>query len=650
MRKILLLPIVLFSLQIQAQQTYKNIDSLLQKLKSSKEDTSKVMLYHKISSHYNITHLDSSKAFSEAGIKLAEQLQFSEGKMFNLNNIGNYYERKTDYVNAMLFYDEALEIAKSENSTKGFAVVLNNIATIHIRKAEYDKAIQLLFDALKAEEELGNENGIAQAYNNIGVCYYYQRNFEKTTFYLTKALEIQEQLGNYDGLINGYNNVGAILDHQKKYDEAIQLYTKGLTISRKINDKKLEAIQLYNIGIAYHKKDDFIQSEDYINRSTKLRESIKDYNGMANNYLGYSDLFAKMKKFNKAKTNLNKALTIAEKYNLKLIKQESFKGLSELAEIQNNYKKANNYLQQYIAIKDTILNENNSKIIAEVETKYQTEKKEKEILLQRADLAEQKLDISKKNNYILGLSTLAIVLSLLGYLFYNQQRLKTRQLQKENELKEVLIKIETQNHLQEQRLRISRDLHDNIGAQLTFIISSLDNLKYVFKIPKKLSSKLKNISQFTTTTIYELRDTIWAMNKSEITFEDLKSRITNFIDKANISTTNTKFEFICDDNIDKTKTFSSVDGMNIYRIIQESINNAIKYANPKSISVTIVKKNKSIAISISDDGVGFNSNDVELGNGLNNMKKRSLELNAGFLIDSKKEKGTTIQLLVPINT
>ena len=77
-----------------------------------------------------------------------------------------------------------------------------------------------------------------------------------------------------------------------------------------------------------------------------------------------------------------------------------------------------------------------------------------------------------------------------------------------------MAKIETQNKLQEQRLRISRDLHDNIGAQLTFIISSIDNLKFGFTdISEKLGSKLSNISSFTQQTIYELRDTIWAMNK-----------------------------------------------------------------------------------------------------------------------------------------
>ena len=285
-----------------------------------------------------------------------------------------------------------------------------------------------------------------------------------------------------------------------------------------------------------------------------------------------------------------------------------------------------------------------------MEIEYQTEKKEKEILSQRADLAEKELSLNKKNSYILGLSALAVVLSLLGFLFYNQQKLKNRQLQKESELKDALLKIETQNRLQEQRLRISRDLHDNIGAQLTFIISSLDNLKYGFQLPEKLNDKLKSISEFTTTTIYELRDTIWAMNKNEITFEDLQSRISNFIDKANSSADQIQFNFNSDTSLSYELTFTSVEGMNIYRIIQEAINNALKYANANTIEVQFKKEDNQLFVTISDNGKGFDLSTVEDGNGLSNMKKRAYDINADIYIDSKLDKGTTVQLKLPIKT
>ncbi|MFK5983642.1 MAG: tetratricopeptide repeat protein [Flavobacteriaceae bacterium] len=633
-----------------SQKTVQNIDSLLIVLKTSKEDTSKVILYQKIAGHYNITHLDSARAFAEKGIILANQLKYSKGQWMNLNVLGNYYERKTNYVVALKNYKVALKIIEQTNDTKGYAVVLNNIATIHIRKAEYDEALVNMFEALKAEEKLNNQNGIAQAYNNIGVAYYYLQDYDKTTLYLTKALEIQEELGNVDGLINGYNNVGAILDYQKKYDEAIVSYEKGLEISKKINDKKMEAIQLSNIALAYSNKKDFAKAEAFFEESITIKITIKDDNGLAASYASFGESLAAQEQYTRAKSILNKGLIITKEKGIKQAEKQIYASLSEIAEQQNDYKKANEYLKEYLAAKDSILNENNAKIIAEVETKYETEKKENEILQQRAQLAEKELEVKQKNYMIFGSLGLAIVLGLIGYLVYNQQRLKNQQLQKESDLKTALTRIETQNKLQEERLRISRDLHDNIGSQLTFIISSIDNLKYGFKdMGDKLSNKLVGISSFTTQTIYELRDTIWAMNKQSITFEDLQTRITNFINNAKIASANTKYSFVIDKEVNQNHTFTSVQGMNIYRIIQEAVNNSLKYANASKIEVLIKQQKSKLIVKICDNGMGYNKGNVAYGNGLNNMEKRTRDIKGVIKTTSEEGKGTTISIEFPLN-
>ena len=644
---LLFLFIVSFSF---SQKTVQNIDSLLVVLKTSKEDTSKVIVYQKIAGHYNITHLDSARAFAEKGIVLANQLKYSKGQWMNLNVLGNYYERKTDYEEASKKYKEALKIIKQTSDTKGYAVVLNNIATIHIRKAEYDEALVNMFEALKAEEKLNNQNGIAQAYNNIGVVYYYLQDFDKTTFYLTKALEIQEELGNFDGLINGYNNVGAILDYQKKYDEAILSYEKGLEISKKINDKKMEAIQLSNIALAYSNKKDFPKAEAFFNQSIALKIAIKDDNGLAASYASFGESLTTQKQYARAKEILNKGLVITQEKGIKLAEKQIYASLAEIAEQQNDYKKANVYLKEFLAVKDSILNENNAKIIAEVETKYETEKKENEILQQRAQLAEKELEVKQKNYLIFGSLGLALVLGLLGYLLFNQQRLKNRQLQKENELKTALVKIETQNKLQEERLRISRDLHDNIGSQLTFIISSLDNLKYGFKnMGDKLSGKLSGISSFTTQTIYELRDTIWAMNKQNITFEDLQTRINNFINNAKLASSETQFLFTINEGVNQDHNFTSVEGMNIYRIIQEAVNNSMKYAKASKIEVLISQNQNNLNLMIKDNGIGFQKDKIEFGNGLNNMDKRAKDLKGNLEYNSEEGKGTEIIIKIPLH-
>ena len=208
---------------------------------------------------------------------------------------------------------------------------------------------------------------------------------------------------------------------------------------------------------------------------------------------------------------------------------------------------------------------------------------------------------------------------------------------------------ETQNKLQDQRLKISRDLHDNIGAQLTFIISSIENLQYGFEIKnEKLTKKLKGISAFTKETIYELRDTIWAMNKSEISLEDLQTRISNFVENANTHSGNINFKFILKDTVLNSTIFSSVTGMNVYRIVQESINNTIKYSEAKNVTVEIFQNKEQLVIKVVDDGKGFDITKAGDGNGLNNIKKRAKDIKATLNINSKINVGTEIELYVGV--
>jgi len=647
--KYVLLAIGLFLSHVSfSQQVIKNIDSALTVLSQQKADSSKAILYQEMAAHFNVMNLDSAKMFAVDGLALSRQLKFSKGEWMNLNMLGNYHERRTQYDSAMYYYNLSLQIIEAENSDKGRATVYNNVAMVNIRKGDYDQALELMFKALRAEETIDNPTGIAQAYNNIGVGYYYLKDYDKATEYLLRALALQKELGNITGLQQGYNNVGAIFDFQEKYHDAIATYEKALSISRELGDRQLEAANLANIALAYSKLKDFERADLLFEQSIAVREAIDDKNGLAHSYTQFGESLRSQKRFALAEAYLTKGLKYAENNGLKLSKRETYGSLAELYLDLKEPKKEADMLRKYIAVSDTIINETKAKAVEEFETKYETEKKEKDLAETRANLAESELSVKNKNNIIFGSLGLAIILGLLGYLFYNQQRLKNKQLTKEAELSNALAKIETQNRLQEQRLRISRDLHDNIGAQLTFIISSLDNLKFGFSdMGAALSKKLSGISSFTSDTIYELRDTIWAMNKSEISMEDLQARISNLIEKARLSTGKTSFHFNMDDSIANDRAFTSVVGMNVYRIIQEAINNSIKYAEASEISVHISEEDNHYTIITKDNGNGFDRTTTDAGNGLNNIKKRALDCKGTVEIISELGKGTSVHLEIP---
>jgi signal transduction histidine kinase len=226
---------------------------------------------------------------------------------------------------------------------------------------------------------------------------------------------------------------------------------------------------------------------------------------------------------------------------------------------------------------------------------------------------------------------------------YQKQRFKRSQLQKEMDLKDSLALIKTQNRLQEQRLEISRDLHDNIGSQLTFIISSLDNLKYVSKeMSTKLKEKVASISSFTFDTIHQLRDTIWAMNKNQISMSDFYSRVLSYIEK--VKTVKPDLQFNTSNTISDDVMFSSVEGMNLFRVIQESMNNVIKHSDADKIDLIFSQENNHLTFAIRDNGKGFDTQNFKAGNGLSNMESRIASINGEIFINSATNKGTEIRI------
>lgn len=298
------------------------------------------------------------------------------------------------------------------------------------------------------------------------------------------------------------------------------------------------------------------------------------------------------------------------------------------------------YQEKYLKLNQKINDSEVLKKTIELETKYQTEKKEKQLL-------EKDIQVKNKNNLIFSLVGISIFLFLLGLLIYRQQKLKNKQQEQEFQLKSAIAQIETQNQLQEQRLSISRDLHDNIGAQLTFVISSVDNLKHGNQITdNKIVNQLTKISDFTKSTIIDLRDTIWAMNSNEFSFEDLRSRIFNFIEKAKSAKEDVDFKFNVDESLQDLK-FSSLIGINLYRTIQEAINNAVKYSDANEIIVDVKNGSNKIQIEIQDNGKGFDIENTEFGNGLYNMKKRVEEIDGTFEINSLIDRGTKIRFDIP---
>lgn len=616
----------------------QQVDSLIEALPHMAADTQKVLLYDSIANYYLIQQPDSVPLFARKGLALSEKLDYDKGRIESYNILGNFHERKTQYDSALFYYDKALPICQSSNSTAGLAIVLNNKAIVYTRQGKYQEAMELYFEALEAEEQMGNEKGIAEAYNNIGVVYYYLQDMDKTIEYLQKSLEIEERLGHKDILLKGYNNIGALYDYQKKFNKALFYFQKSFDLAEELEDKAEMSISLNNIAMIHYENRDFEKAEGYQARALALKKALGDYRGAAYSYHSFASLEQAQGNVQKAEAFYLKSLEIAKEKQLNRVQSETYKNLSALFQEKGDYQKALDYLQAHLSMRDSVLSEERTRAIADMETKYQSKKKENEILSQRAAIAEQR----RQNLLIVGLGLLLLLSALL---FITRQRAHNRQLRQEKALQAANAKIELQQHLEEQRLSISRDLHDNIASQLTFIVSSVDNLKYQFKLQEEpLLKKLSSISHFIKSTTQELRDTIWAMNKGFIRFADMRERIAGFMEKARDMTSGLVFEFEIDEAVDPQLQLSAVEGMNVYRVLQEAVHNALKYAQAEHIRVSIQAQNAGFVLNIEDDGRGFDSLDVEAGNGLYNMEKRASEIGAVFDLQSAVGEGCRIRL------
>ncbi len=227
---------------------------------------------------------------------------------------------------------------------------------------------------------------------------------------------------------------------------------------------------------------------------------------------------------------------------------------------------------------------------------------------------------------------------LIAYTIYYIQKSRYQKKVKQLEMNEKINK---------ERIRISRDLHDNVGSQLTYIINKLDIMEFQAAKSKqqKIEQNASSLSSFTRKTISQLRETIWAIHKSDRTLKDFINKVSQYI-KEQLQESRTQWKI--ENHIEKEISFSPTITLHLFRIIQEATQNMIKYADASQFNIDFNMINNQLIIKIDDNGKGFDINTIKNGYGLNNMKARLDEIQGTINIESQINKGTTIKVSLPI--
>ncbi len=334
------------------------VDELKLKISGLSDDnTEKIDLLIELSKMYFGRSPSKALELGKQALKLSKKLKFVKGRVISLNIIGISYSLLSDYDLAIEYYHESLKISEEHNFKHLIAATNNNIGIIYTDLKNYKKAIEYFQKALKMFKENKDMVNIADATNNIGIIYGKLKNYDKALQFGTVSIELYKKIGKGRDVIKTYNNIGNLYESVNDHKKALEYYHKTLKISKETEDSDITVIVLNNIS--------------RINISSG--------------------------KYKKARQYLEEALKIAQKINSRTVIIKSiYENLSNLYIAMKDHEPALKYYQKYIKIKDEIFNKANSDKIAELQAKYEIEKKEKEITLLHKENELYKIQLESK--------------------------------------------------------------------------------------------------------------------------------------------------------------------------------------------------------------------------------------------------------------
>jgi serine phosphatase RsbU (regulator of sigma subunit)/tetratricopeptide (TPR) repeat protein len=458
---------VVLSLHTIAQTP--TIDSLKRLLVSQPgEDTLRANTLIALSNAYDweMNDMKRLEKSTKELLTISLKLDFKKGIATAYRYKGKISTSKSDLKTSIHFYRKALEIFESTQDKAGIASCYHSIGVDNYIKGDYETAIDYALKAAKLREEIGDKRGMASSYNNIGISYAYLGNYLQSLRYNFNALKIREEIDDKFGISASYLNIGGVLFEQNKYNAALAYFNKALKIKIEQGDKTGEAGIYNNIAEIYSIQREYQQSLAYNLKAMKLNEQIGDLEGVngsfinignnyiaqqkpaealdyfirslkistrlgtqatvVNSYMGIAACYELMNNYPKSLIYYEKAAAVSKNKGFKKELQDAYLHLSSINEKLTNYQGALMYNKLYANTKDTLLNEESLKQTTELNTRYETEKKEKEILLLTKDqqlkdktLKEQRL---VRSGLIIGLGLFLV----LSFLLFNRYRFKQK--------------------------------------------------------------------------------------------------------------------------------------------------------------------------------------------------------------------------------
>ncbi len=648
-RYLLLFSISLFNLVVQAQVS--NMDSLLQQLKTVKEDTTGINLYLQIGDAYEGVEPLRAKEYYRKAIELSTKMKLQAATLKSIFSYTSVFGITGEYDSSMLYCKKALMLAREIKDSLSTGIALLNIGVAHGFLENYDSAIQNFQEGLKMTEGKAYKKLEVQINDRLQVLYWKMAQYDKAIGFGEKAVRLARQWNMPFQLAQSLSNLSLSFLSKSMQPKALPLLTEALGIAKSIGSNNLESAILVNLSDILMVNGDYEKAKQYIDRSLSLHRGVGSQDGEAVSLRALAMYYMQKKDFDNAKKMASASAIIAKKNGLTLDHAEAIHVLSSVAFATGDMKLGDQYYREYGDSIKSLVKKLVSQKSADLEKKYETEKKETQIKKLEAEKQVQQLSIRQKNtlNYILiGSALTLLIISLLSYGTYQQkqklqqQRISELETEKQLTATEGVLKGEEQ-----ERSRLAKDLHDGLGGMLSGIKYSLNTMKGNLVMTPGNAQAFERSMDMLDSSIQEMRRVAHNMMPEALAKFGLDTALKDFCNDVNqTGVINVAYSSIGLEN----EVIAQTTSITIYRIVQELINNTMKHAAATAAIVQLSKTGSQLSLTVEDDGKGFDPAILERAKGIGwtNIQSRVAFLKGKLDVKSEAGKGTSVY--IEINT
>lgn len=561
-----------------------------------------------------------------------------KNKSSALNNFGVYYYSKGNYEKAIEYYLRSLALKKSINDQKGIASVYNNLGGIYDNKGNSPKALEYYLKALKIREtKYPNDlKGLSISLNNVGQSYYNQGDTEKAQFYFQESLKINPKAKDNYAKAAILNNIGVIFSLREDFENAFIHFEKSLKIKQKIGDQNGRVISLNSIGGLYKEQGKYDEALEYFNKALNTSKDNNNKDGLSRSLNNLAEVSYLKGDFIQANKFGRESMFLAKSLQKPLLISDAANILNKIYKKEGNWSDALSMLELHIKMRDSINNKETEKDIIKQKAAYDLSKKEHEIELLSAqnEVHTLKLKENKTLVYFITAAFLFTLILAIAIYFGNQKK------QVINELLEQQKEEISSQH--EEKAIMLKEIHHRVKNNLQ-VVNSLLRFQSRNIEDKKILEMFEK-AQKRVLSMAMLHEKMY--RSDDLKHINIKEHFTHLIeDLIENYTVDKKIELdVKIDDIPIDIMVLTPLGL----IISELITNSIKYGFPNKIEgqVNVSLKqltSEKIELIISDNGIGYNPDEINDGLGTKLVKMYAKQLNGK--LEKLNQIGTAYKLV-----